>query len=663
MADETVLPVSIEANDNASKDFEHVADTVSALSEALATLTTTIKPLATQLNKAEKGIAAMAKANTVAADGASEVAQAVTSTGSAAQRASEFAREHAKTLEMTDAAYSRIVSESNRAQAAFIGETQKIEKLNTALKEGSAYALKMQTQLAKTGAKSGGGGDAGYSNIRVSMDTLRADLTKESSKINKEIAESMARNLGSSLSKAGAGAKDLHQSLFVTRFALNDIAATAGIAGTALLAMNGAVVNAAATYESAMAAISRTSGATGSELEGIRSQFVDLAQSIPAGFDNLAQIGELAGQLNIPSQNIGKFTETVAQFVSSTDVATQSAAEAFGRLDTLLPDVQGNYNALGSSILNVGVNSVATESAIISTTTQIAAAGAQAGFTASEVIGLAASFASLGVAPEAARGTTIRVLSEIRQAVQEGGASLEEFARISGTSAQGFATSWNANTADTFIQFLQGLQKEGADAETSLRGLGINAVRDLNALLRMSQNVEVVADNFSYAADGFSDATQLAEAFGITSETLNSRLAVLGQSFQALLATLGDSGTGPIKELVNGLIDLIKVATDLSSSPIVQWAAIFVGITTAMGGLALLLVSLTAKAGATAIAMRTTNIELKTMRMEAAAAGVPLQGMTKHMTNAGIAATTMGGAMKAALIGTGIGLGDRKSVV
>jgi TP901 family phage tail tape measure protein len=457
---------------------------------------------------------------------------------------------------------------------------------------------------------------------------------------------------------ASQGVEQMRDSLFTARFALHDISNATGVAGAALLAFNALTISAAADYETAMASIQRTSGATVSEMSIIQDQFVDLAQSVPAGFANLAQIGELAGQLNIPSQNIANFTETVAKFTSSTDVAVQQSAEAFGRLDALLPDVQGNYEALGSSILNVGVNSVATESSIISTTTQIAAAGAQARFTADEIIGLAASYASLGIAPEAARGSTIRIFSEISTAVQQGGSELEEFARLAGQSASDFSQAWTQGDASqAFLDFLKGLQSEGTNAETVLRQLGITGVRDINALLRLSQNLDIVTQSFGYAGDGFAQATQLSEAFGITSETLNARLEVLGQSIQALFAELGSTGTGPIKELVNGLIDLIKVMTDLASNPAAQWIAIFGGIFTLLAGGVLILTSLAARMGAMAVATRTVNIELRAMAASATASGTALGTLQSRMIGAGVAMTTFGNIIKGIAWGAGITAG------
>ena len=434
-----------------------------------------------------------------------------------------------------------------------------------------------------------------------------------------------------------------------TRYSLYQVSTAAAVAGAGFLAFNGIVIKAAADYETAMAQISRTTGAQGAQLQAIRNDFVGLAQDIPVAFSELSKIGTLGGQLDVPAESLAKFTETTAKFSATTNVTSEAAATAFGRLDTLLPDVQGNYEALGSSILQVGVNSVATETEIIATTNQIAAAGAQAGFTADQVIGLAGSFASLGVAPEAARGTTVRVLSEITKAVTEGGESLDTFAQLSGQTAQQFRESWSNDAGGALISVLQGLQKEGSGAEQTLRGMGITAVRDINALLRLSQNVDTVRDSFADANAGFSQGTQLQDAFAVQAETLASKIQVLVNSVQAFFATIGQSGIGPIGAFVDGLADAAKAATELAENPFAQNIAAVAGVFTLVAGLGLLLAAALGRIGATALAARQA---IATFGFEAAAAGGGVRGLTAALYGTSAAA----GALRGALVSTGIGV-------
>lgn len=370
-----------------------------------------------------------------------------------------------------------------------------------------------------------------------------------------------------------------------TRYALYDVSNTFGIAGVGLLVSTGLFIKAAADYETAMAAIQRTGELSADQTASLRREIVSIAQDIPVAFADIAKVGELAGQLNVPADSIAEFSKSVLMFSATTNTTAEAAATAFGRLDTLLPDVQGNYDALGSSILKVGINSVATESEIISTTSQIAAAGAQAGLTADQVIGLSASFASLGVAPEAARGTVIRVLGLMNAAVAEGDAKLDKFAETAGVSAEKFASTWGSpEFSTTFMGFLQGLQKEGNQAQLTLKDLGIWAARDQNNFLKLSQNTDIVAASFADAAAGFNDAGLLAENFGIKSATLNAKLQQLVNSFQALMATIGTRGAGALGFLVDGLNSALKAAEALANNPFAQWLATAIGATTVLSG-------------------------------------------------------------------------------
>lgn len=676
MAAENVnLEVGITADTkNADRDVKATATAVGALADAFREVATIANSAARALNKVEKGVTG------VSASGKGTVAT-TKATGDAMSTAAKEAKQYAEYLEkvakvkITDTGRFKSMETGKIVNKKTVAAGYEQFKVDSAGQQAEQKA-RILANIAE--AKSAREAGEAYRSYGKDLLAAQQQANKRYATVGKasnnvvtsdmrglvEAANGAAR-VGSSFGQikeaahgAAAGTDHLHDSLFTARFALNDISITAGIASAALLGMNAAAINAAATYEDAMAGIERTTSATAGQMALIQDQFVDLAQTIPGGFKNLAEIGTLAGQLNVPTERLASFTETVAQFVSTTDVGVQSAAESFGRLDALLPDVRGNYEALGSSILNVGVNSVATESAIISTTTQIAAAGAQARFTADEVVGLSASFASLGIAPEAARGSTIRIFSEIRQAALEGGEGLDTFAKLAGQSSDAFASAWlEGDSSEAFLSFLRGLQAEGANAETTLRDLGITGVRDINALLRLSQNVDVVTDSFGYANDGFSEASQLATAFGITSETLNSKVAILGQSFEAFLATLGESGSGPLKVFIDALSGLLRWMTDMAKSPAFQMITFFTGLFAVLSAGVLILTAVAARFGALTVAAITTRESLARMTAQAAMGDIVLSKMGASALRAATWITSMSNVMKVAFVTGGITAG------
>lgn len=422
------------------------------------------------------------------------------------------------------------------------------------------------------------------------------------------------------------------------RYAMYDVAAAAGIAGAAILALAAIPVKTAIQFERQFANVRRTTGVTGEAAQRLRQDLIELSQTVPISFEQITKIATLGGQLGIANTNIERFTETVAKFAATTDVTVEAAATAFGRLDALLDDVKGNYDALGSSILNVGINSVATESQIIAITSQISATGSQAGLAAHEIIGLAGSLASLGVAPEAARGTILRVFSRINAAVAGGGESLESFARVSGMTSERFAEDWHGDFTQTFLRFLEGVNAQGVSAETALRALGITAARDINTMLKLSQNFRDVGGYLELAKEGFEDSTMLGANFQIIVETVASKLEILTNNFQALFDAVGTSSLGPVGAFLDILNTVLSGLQKVMSNDVGQ----------AVSGIAVALAAVAGAAtlGAAGFAVATAGLlAFKTVSKSAIIETLGLTG----------AVNALGVAMKVALVGTLVG--------
>lgn len=655
MAENIDLSVGIEADVNGTAETKALADTVAAIGDALRGLVADAKSAASAMNRTEKSLAGV---GTGARQAVKDVKDLNTelrkvnsatptlnsqnripvglSTGDASSRSiGVVTKQQREALEATNAARTR----ANQLEA------QQLALLQAQLKSRrDAVQFARNSRIGPTGSAQVGGS---FLSPEFAAKQQAAQLAAfDAAAKKRETIMQRTRNVALLTAREEL---DAVNRLTNARYALYSVQQSLFFAGAGTLFAQGLIIKAAMDYETAMAQISRTSGIAGRDLEKLEDDFRELAQTIPLAFSDLAEIGTLAGQLNIPADEIASFTETVAQFSATTNVTTEASATAFGRLNELLPDVQGNYEALGSSILTVGINSVATESEIISTTSQIAAAGAQARFTSDEVIGLAASFASLGVAPEASRGTTIRVLSEIRTAALEGGEALDSFAKISGMSSEAFREGWlEGDASAVFLQFLEGLGRQGQAAEQSLRAMGITAVRDINALLKLSQNAELVGNNFMYAKEGMDEATQLSSAFGIQSDTLASKLQMLVNSLQGLFAEIGEGGIGPLGVFVDMLKDAAIALTELAQNDVAQRVFVILGVLTALGATVALLSSGLIAVGNTVIAARTAFAAFKVAAIEA---GGGVAGF-----NAALAGTTaVAKLVRGALISTGIG--------
>lgn len=423
------------------------------------------------------------------------------------------------------------------------------------------------------------------------------------------------------------------------RSAMYGVGTTMALMGTATVAAFAQLPRLAMQWERDMASVERTAikAAYGTsefntQAQKLKDSFIGLAQSIPVSFGQLTEIGTLAGQLNIPTDSIASFTKTVAQFSATTDVNATQAATAFGRLDQLIKGVNGDYKALGSAILAVGMNSVATESQIINIASQISAMANVVGFTASEVIGLSSAIASVGGQPELARGTTTRLFSEIGSAITEAGSQLNNFAKISQMSASEFAASWKSDSASTFLQFLNGLGAAGSNAEQALRSVGITSVRDIPLLLKLAQSHTEVARQFALAQEAYIQGTMLQDRYNVILNTTSTKLDILKNNFEALVATAGNM-QGAFSGVIDVGIQTLKILQGLINNPIAASAigiasavaliggamAILAGVTTRLlGGLSGLITG----AVSTKVAMGTLDAALEGVVVTTNKAGV-----------------------------------------
>jgi len=394
------------------------------------------------------------------------------------------------------------------------------------------------------------------------------------------------------------------------RYALYDVSNTATIFGTALVGAITASVSFAADYERAFADVVRTTGVARGEAQELRRDLIELSKEIPVSFTELAEIATLAGQLNIANAVIDDFTDTVAKFAATTDVTIEAAATAFGRLDQLVDGVNGQFEKLGSAILAVGVDAVATESDIIAISTQIASVANIAGFSAAELVGFSSALASVGTRPELARGTFTRLFTEIQQSVAGGGDQLAAFARVAGQSQDEFIEAWGAGSgAEQVIAILRGVGASGSEADQVLAQLGITSVRDVPTLLKLAQSVGEVERQINVAKLGFQEGTELQEQYGVITATLSEQIEVLKNNFGALVASLG-SLSSPLSGVVFLLGKFLGVIESVANTRLGGFVLGTLGLFASLVGVASLAVGAFARFGASAAGAGTALIEL-----------------------------------------------------
>lgn len=338
---------------------------------------------------------------------------------------------------------------------------------------------------------------------------------------------------------------DSEGNLSRTRYALYDVATSYAAISAATLGAVAATGTFAAKYETAFTEIERTTlsatGQVSSNVDSLREQFLDLSEVIPLTFEELTKIGSIGAQLGIAEDQLISFTETVAQFSRLSGVSAEQSALAFGRIGELLNVSADQYVNLGSAIAATAVSAAATDAQIIALTKELAAGAAGAGLTADAVVGLSSTLASLGVAPERARGALSTYFGTLNKAVAEGGEDLENFATIVGvTSEELTALVRNGRGEDVLKGFIAGLSELNNVAKTTaLDELGLSQLRVEDTFRRLSQNVGFFNEQLDISQNAYSEGTFLADAYAVVLDDVASQFQLLLNSIGRFLATAG----------------------------------------------------------------------------------------------------------------------------
>lgn len=274
--------------------------------------------------------------------------------------------------------------------------------------------------------------------------------------------------------------------------------------GVATVGALGLATKAAIDWESAFAGVRKTVDGSDAEIAALEGELRQLARTLPASHQQIAAVAEAAGQLGVAREDITAFTRTMIDLGETTNLTADEAAMSLAQFMNVMSTAGDDVDNLGAALVELGNNGASTERDILMMGQRIAGAGRQIGLTEGEVLGFASALASVGIEAEAGGSAISRVMIETRTAVDEGGAALETFARVSGMSAQQFATAFRDDAGGAVISFIQGLgrmEEQGQSTTPVLEELGFTDLRVADALRRAAAD-----------SDGFTEALRTGNA-------------------------------------------------------------------------------------------------------------------------------------------------------
>jgi TP901 family phage tail tape measure protein len=403
-------------------------------------------------------------------------------------------------------------------------------------------------------------------------------------------AEQGLNNFGGAAGRAGKKLKGFELIVKNTRGAFNSfignlgaIAVTRAIGG--IVNGIGNAVNNMRAFETALVGVGKTTGLSGKDLQSLGKEILTLSTEIPVAATELLGLGQTAAQLGIQgTDNILKFTETMARLAVATDVVGEQGAIAFARIINVTGESVENIDKLGDSLVVLGNNFAATESQILTVANEVAKGGARFGLTAEQVLGMSTAMAALGTEAQVAGSTVQKVFSRVEIAIGKGGKELDKFTKVTGLTNQELINLFETEPDKFFQKLVEGLGdsvKDGTKLSSTLADLGFQDLRVTKTLGPLITRTDLLADAMDKATDSTSKNGALNKESEAVFKTLDSDINKLDNTWTQFTITVVQLVLPAIRSIVQALTQLIAFVNE---SAAIQ--GILVGITIGIAALA-----------------------------------------------------------------------------
>lgn len=481
-----------------------------------------------------------------------------------------------KKLAMLQQQYDNIQKEmtetgtySSALENKLLSKQQQIDRTTSSLSAQTAKLQQMGNALR----------DAGIDTANLSEESAKLSEQIETLKDKQEEAADKANNFGSAAAAAFGAAGQAITAAGIT-IALKEI-----------VEFYGEATEASMVFESAMTGVSKTTEMSDEELAAMAEEIKDLSTNIPIVTEELAAIGEVAGQLGIAKENLLDFSTIMAMLATATTMTPEEGATLLAQFANITQMDPSKYSNLASAIVDLGNNYATTEQKITEMAQGIAASASLAGMSEADMLALSAAVTSLGIETQAGSTAMSKLISDLMTAVETGD-NLKEFAKIANMSAKDFKAAWGDNAVTALQAFVVGLtdtERNGKSATVALTELGITEARMQRMILSLANSGDLLNRTLDTANEAWAENTALIVEAEKRYATTQSQLTMRQNAYNNLKIAIGDDLNPVLKDLYKIEKDVLKNLTEFveDNPELVRAVTAFAGVIgLAAGGLA-----------------------------------------------------------------------------
>lgn len=481
------------------------------------------------------------------------------------------------------------MSEFSKANAALTSHTK---KLNNATEFTRQSVGKMNATVASTATN--------LNKLSGSLQTTAVGM-KDVGNSFKGVDSSL-KGSSSSTSKAATGLTNTGKAASLAARDLDrfnrmgrGVSMTAMGIGAAVVGGIGASLYVFTQYESALAGVAKTTDASAKQLRQFDLAFREMSRAMPAGYEEIANVAEAAAQLGVKNKDITKFTDTMIRMGTSTNLASEDAANALARMMNIMGTAGSDVDRFGSTIVKMGNVSAATEQDIVNMGMRIAGMGKSLDMSEADVVALATSLSDLGVRAEMGGSAISTIMSKTASAIEQGTETGQKWAKTMGMSIGEVKKLFKEDAYGALIKMVEGLEKvkeSGGNVDKTLRDLGINEMRQLDVMKRLIGSSNDLSSAQRTANEEWKTNTALINESTKRYETFGSQVKMIWNGIKNIAANIGgafakaDGGSlAWIKNIIDGLEDMTNKFFDAEGG-ISRLGQAFVDQATLIGGIA-----------------------------------------------------------------------------
>ena len=361
--------------------------------------------------------------------------------------------------------------------------------------------------------------------------------------LNIKAFEKKLRGIGRKFGRMGRQLKGAGQTL------------TTGITAP-LAAIGFAATKAAIDWETSFANVRKTVAGTEEQLNRLSLGIRGMSQTLPVAAGELASIAEEAGRLGVARGSILQFTETVVRLAETSTLSSEEAAISLARLIKQTSASSEDVEKLATSLTVLGSEFETNESSIAEMAQRLSVTGDVIGLSANEILGFSAAMSAAGIQAESGGTAMGDVFIKIAAAVDEGGAELDKFSKIAGTTSAKFKKQFKTDASGALVDFVKGLKNvkdSGGSVFEALENIGLSGKRQRLVLLALQKDTDGLVKALKRSKTAWDENTALTELSNKRFETTGAKIRLVINKLQELARQFGEALMPAVETLISTL--------------------------------------------------------------------------------------------------------------